>query len=247
MSAALKPYRIEALSGDGSDDGSAFFAPAGCRHTDILTEITRLRDELKPARAVTLDLVEAYRREISEVLILKGELEVVQSAINDTRREIASLRIGQPAQVGIQQLSGELGAVVQQTEFAANTIMTAAERIETEMSAIVTHIDSRTRAEAHVSVVMLEVSKLYEACNFQDLTGQRLSRVMDTFTFVERQIDKMMSIWGGISAIDHLLAAEAIARKEAEQAIGDQALANGPRIADDIGHVNQLEIDELFN
>ncbi len=136
---------------------------------------------------------------------------------------------------------------MQQTEVAANTILNSAERIETNMSAIILHIEDPTQAEQHVADVMMQVSQLYEACNFQDLTGQRLSRVMDTFQFVEQRIERMLTIWGGLSAIDHILKSEADAKRETELAIGDQALANGPQVAGTAGHVGQLEIDALFD
>jgi chemotaxis protein CheZ len=244
MSAAVRPYRIE-FNADHQDPG---FAPAACSHSsNVLAEIAKLREEMRPAKTVSVDLVEAYRREIAQVMELKNELEGMKHAIDDTRREVASLHVGRPAQVGIDQLSGELGFVVQQTETAANTILSAAEKIETEMVSIVEHIVSETRAEQHVRVVMNEVSKLYEACNFQDLTGQRIGRIVDTFGFIEAQINRMLDIWGGLSAIDHFLAFEESRRKEQEEAIGDQALANGPQVAGADGHVDQSEIDALFD
>jgi chemotaxis protein CheZ len=244
MSAALKPYRIE-LASDLDGHG---MAQQACGHsTSILAEIAKLREEIRPARTVSVDLVEAYRREIAQVMELKNELEGMKEAIDETRREVASLHVGRPAQVGIDQLSGELGFVVQQTETAANSILSAAEKIETEMVSIVEHIASEARAEQHVHIVMNEVSRLYEACNFQDLTGQRIGRIVDTFGFIEGQINRMLDIWGGLSAIDHFLAFEESRRKEQEEAIGDQALANGPQVNGAIGHVDQSEIDALFD
>jgi chemotaxis protein CheZ len=239
MTLAQRRFRIENSSGDLPPVGlSAAFA--ALRNDAASATKT-------PQPEISVDLLEAYRREIAEVMQLKSELEAIQHAIDETKVEIATLHIGRPAQVGIGQISGEIGAIVQQTEIAANTILNAAERIENKMSDIITHIDDRKYAEQHVSDVMMEVSQLYEACNFQDLTGQRLSRVMDTFGFVEQRIEKMLMIWGGLSAIDHLLKSEADAKREAELAIGDQALANGPQVTGTAGHVGQLEIDALFD
>jgi chemotaxis protein CheZ len=246
MGFAQKRFRIEGAGTVIAD--SPFAIPSAfAADDDLHHELARLRQDLQPQPAISVDLLEAYRREIAEVMQLKTELEGIRTAIEQTKVEIATLHIGRPAQVGIGQISGEIGAIVQQTELAANTILNAAERIESEMSAIIAHIDDKTLAERHVSDVMMEVSQLYEACNFQDLTGQRLSRVMDTFGFVEQRIDKMLHIWGGLSAIDHLLKSEADAKREAEHAIGDQALANGPQVTGTAGHVGQLEIDALFD
>jgi chemotaxis protein CheZ len=239
MAFAQRRFRIEQSNGDTQP----FTQPSS-----LASLRAGMGNTVKPHEPeISVDLIEAYRREIAEVMQLKSELEAIQHAIDETKVEIATLHIGRPAQVGIGQISGEIGAIVQQTEIAANTILNAAERIENKMSDIITHIDDRRYAEQHVSDVMMEVSQLYEACNFQDLTGQRLSRVMDTFGFVEQRIEKMLMIWGGLSAIDHLLQSEAEAKREAELAIGDQALANGPQVTGTGGHVGQLEIDALFD
>jgi chemotaxis protein CheZ len=246
MTSAHRPFRIEVALEADKPAGVEIPGHGPCGHGAILEEIARLREELRPTTIVTLDLVSAYRREIAEVMQLKGELEMMQRIISDTRREVSSLAAKRSAQVGIDQLSGELGMVVQQTESAANTILSSAERIESEMSAIIERLADPADAEAHVTVVMIEVSKLYEACNFQDLTGQRLNRVMETLLAVETRVAKMMSIWGGLTAIDHLLAVEEGERRAEEEALGDQSLAHGPAIAGDVGHVNQLEIDALF-
>jgi chemotaxis protein CheZ len=239
MAFAQRRFRIE-----GAYTGSE---PAQVPSRHVMAELHRLREEAHQEPEISVDLLEAYRREIAEVMQLKTELESIREAIDATKAEIASLHVGRPAQVGIGQISGEIGAIVQQTEMAATTILNSAERIENQMSAIISHIDDQATGERMVSDVMLEVSQLYEACNFQDLTGQRLSRVVDTFSFVEQRIGKMLQIWGGLSAIDHILKSEALAKRDAEHAIGDQALANGPQVAGTAGHVGQLEIDALFD
>jgi chemotaxis protein CheZ len=247
MAYAQRRFRIEQDFADQPAPGR-MTAEADMPAQSLLAQISRMADPGKPLHPeINVDLLEAYRREIAEVLQLKTELESIRSAIDETKVEIATLHVGRPAQVGIGQISGEIGAIVQQTEVAANTILNSAERIEAEMNAIIAQIDDRSIADQHVSSVMLEVGALYEACNFQDLTGQRLSRVMDTFCFVEQRIEKMLLIWGGLSAIDHLLKSEADAKREAELAIGDQALANGPQVTGTGGHVGQLEIDALFD
>jgi chemotaxis protein CheZ len=37
--------------------------------------------------------------------------------------------------------------------------------------------------------------QVFESCNFQDLTGQRISKVVATLKFIETHIIKMMDIW----------------------------------------------------
>ena len=81
--------------------------------------------------------------------------------------------------------------------------------------------------------------RIFEACNFQDLAGQRIAKVMATLKFVEERIARMMEIWGGIEAFKDLSAAAAE---------GDPAtvLLNGPKLDGDPGHASQDDIDAMF-
>ena len=85
------------------------------------------------------------------------------------------------------------------------------------------------------------VISIFEACNFQDLTGQRISKVMNTMKFIEQHIYEMMNIWGGIDAI------KAHATPIADTREGDAKLLNGPKLDGDVGHASQDDIDAMFN
>jgi chemotaxis protein CheZ len=84
------------------------------------------------------------------------------------------------------------------------------------------------------------VIKIFEACNFQDLTGQRITKVVATLKFIETHIVRMMEIWGGLEAFKDI-ETEKIAVRE-----GDTRLLNGPKIDGDAGHASQDDIDSLF-
>src|SRR5712671_1771522 len=84
------------------------------------------------------------------------------------------------------------------------------------------------------------VISIFEACNFQDLTGQRISKVMATMKFIENHITIMMDIWGGVDAIR--VHAPPIADDRASSA----RLLNGPKLDGDVGHASQNDIDALF-
>ena len=66
----------------------------------------------------------------------------------------------------------ELEAVVQATETAANQIMEAAEVIGDWV-----HSDRRDPAD--LAVVAEKVNAIFEACTFQDITGQRIRRAIE--------------------------------------------------------------------
>ena len=83
------------------------------------------------------------------------------------------------------------------------------------------------------------IVQIFEACNFQDLTGQRISKVVGTLRFVEERIIKMMDIWGGVETFKEI-------EVELEHRMGDQGLLNGPALDDDAGIASQDDIDALF-
>ncbi len=130
-------------------------------------------------------------------------------------------------------------AIVGGTSCATEDILNAAEEIDraNTLTALV-----KTEQERNLTRDILErVVQIFESCNFQDLTGQRINKVVATLKFIEDHIVKMMDIWGGIEALKDFTPV-AIAERD-----GDAKLLNGPRLADDAGHASQDDIDALFN
>ena len=79
----------------------------------------------------------------------------------------------------------ELEAVVQTTEAAANRIMEAAEGIAETMRT--TFPEGEAAAE-----IRRRIDAIFEACAFQDLTGQRVRRAIDHLRHVESALTGMM-------------------------------------------------------
>jgi chemotaxis protein CheZ len=120
-------------------------------------------------------VIEAYRKEIAEVYALRTELDGMKEAIASTKREIASLHRSEDQGKGMRRVAGELDAVVEATEEATTTILSACEEIETQASMLkAAGVD--TGNNDCVGAILERVVMLYEACNFQDLTGQRINR-----------------------------------------------------------------------
>ena len=98
------------------------------------------------------------------------------------------------------KVNGELGAVVGGTEQATQQILEAAESIDQAASAM-SKEHSPDQQKLLSEDIQERVISIFEACNFQDLTGQRISKVMSTMKFIEQHINAMMDIWGGVDAI----------------------------------------------
>lgn len=250
MALTMKRYRIEqnlsatplhptrAASTDVESGSATLEAPI----EEILATVRDLKRFMDPAQRVAGDVVEAYRREISEVYQLRAELDAMKDAITSTKREIASLYRSENEGKGMRRVAGELDAVVDATEQATTSILAAVEEVETQAN-MLKAAGVETGNNDCVGAILERVIVLYEACNFQDLTGQRINKIVNVLKFVEERLDKMIGVWGGLEAFKDLVPAETEAVKPEDD---HRSLLNGPKLEEDEGHVSQNDIDALF-
>ncbi len=171
---------------------------------------------------------------------LKAELDAMYEAINRTKHEIATLHTTGFKGKEMTRVTGELDAVVNGTAEATDGILTAAEEIDQLCSTLSPHLKDAQQSGI-VDDIQSRIILIFEQCNFQDLTGQRIQKVVNTLKFIEERINRMMDIWGGIDSFNDI-EVDTIAEKE-----GDAALLNGPKLATDINHASQDDIDALFS
>jgi chemotaxis protein CheZ len=248
-----KRFRIEeAFVGDMpmSVDGEI-----GPMHREIMSELRAIRAQMAhhghsltaptegPIARDVADaqaLLETYRAQIEQCEKLKVELDLIHDAISRTKREIAVLHGKSFEGNEMAKVTGELGAVVGGTEQATQQILEAAESIDQSASAL-SKVTSPDQQKLLSEEIQERVVSIFEACNFQDLTGQRISKVMATMKFIENHIMVMMDIWGGVDAI------RAHAPPMVDEREGDSRLLNGPKLDGDVGHASQNDIDALFD
>jgi chemotaxis protein CheZ len=135
------------------------------------------------------------------------------------------------------RVTNELDAVVLGTEGATETILAAAEAIDERAGNLAAKLKGDDQGLAND--IQEHTIQIFEACNFQDLTGQRITKVVGTLRFVEERIIKMMDIWGGVESFKEI-------EVELEHRMGDQSLLNGPALDEDQGIASQDDIDALF-
>ncbi len=205
----------------------------------ILHELGELKRLIKPQQEVSTAVVDDYRRQVSEAMALKNELDSIYTAINDTKKEIASLHLSGFQGQEMNRVTDELGAIVNGTEGATEAILAAAEAIDEANSTLAARLTGVNRDLA--ADVSENVIQIFEACNFQDLTGQRITKVVNVLRFIEERVTRMMDIWGGM---EHFANIEVDSMPTRE---GDAALLNGPSLATDADTVSQDDIDALFN
>ncbi len=231
--ATRKVFRIEAIANGGGDPADR----AESRHREMLAEIRSLKSLVQPAQEIGEKALEQLRRDQHEAMKIKAEMDLIYEAINRTKREIATLHVSGCNGQELSRVTNELDAVIFGTEQATETILAAAEAIDERaqtLSAKLKGVNQDIAADIQENTL-----KIFEACNFQDLTGQRISKVVGALRFVEERIIKMMEIWGGVESFKEL-------EIELEHRLGDQSLLNGPALETDSGIASQDDIDALF-
>jgi chemotaxis protein CheZ len=84
-------------------------------------------------------------------------------------------------------------------------------------------------------------TKIFEACNFQDITGQRITKVVETLKHIDAKIEALVKAMGE----EIHRAGGAQAPKHVHGADPDKGLLNGPQLPGNA--VSQDEIDKLLS
>lgn len=231
MSAMRRPFRIEGAMGVESRRDPMDISPLEGQLARIFDELVQVRGEIE--RFKSRD--PAVDRERDRNVLWTG-IETIQDAIRNTKLEIATLHAEGPRGERLLRATSELEAVVTDTEQATETILSSAELIESLTKSLLKRLEGEDLEYARA--IQAEVVKTFEACNFQDITGQRIRKVVKLLVFIEERVTRMTDIWGGAELVAQ---AAGIMQRE-----GDEALLNGPALASDIDVVSQDDIDSLF-
>jgi chemotaxis protein CheZ len=118
---------------------------------------------------------------------LYREVEQLADFIHAAKREIAALRPVNASERHLQMATDELDAVVEATAVATGTILGAAEEIERRVHPLPVTV---------AQPITAEVTRIYEACNFHDITGQRITKVVGALKHIEERIDSLLMAFG---------------------------------------------------
>jgi hypothetical protein len=121
-----------------------------------------------------------------------------------------------PQADGMMRIADELAAVTAGTAQATQKILAAAEEIDQLADNLSAALKGRLEQELAQDIAD-SVLRIFEACNFQDMIGQRVAKVMKTLT-----------------------------QKDAGPAADAGPDLHGPRLDSDKGHLSQSEIDAMF-
>lgn len=184
---------------------------------------------------VLISTMEAYFQSIDTSIY--DECRSISEFIDNAKVEIASITPkGMPGEK-LPRAGMELDAIVQHTEEATNTIMESAETIMNEIN----KGEGKTDTDALQDPVM----QIFEACSFQDITGQRISKVVETLNLIEERVEKLRKMLGmsDDELAAHLEKNKAEAKDERTPDEGPRA--EGPALEGE--GIDQSAVDELLS
>jgi chemotaxis protein CheZ len=245
MPVRQKTFRIEQTNPSREPPSLPPEGAGSALQHQVLNELKALRDliEQRPpavaARIESESTSKCDRVSVSALNTLRSETDSIHRAISHTMQELMSLHFGAFSDAGAGRASRELDAVVTGTERATQQILEATEAIDEAANTLSASL-KHAQDQAHAADIRDHVVRIFEACNFQDLSGQRIAKVLATLTFVEDRVVRMLEIWGGRDTLEDFADA-------ARTAIDHEPkLAAGPKLDGDAGHVTQQEIDAMF-
>jgi chemotaxis protein CheZ len=160
---------------------------------------------------------------------LLSEVEALGRTISTAKAEIAALRVDDITVSHIPFATDELDAIVAHTASATNAILTSCEILDAVGAASAGEIAAKLTDAT---------TRIYEACSFQDITGQRITKIVATLKAIEEKVASIIAAFGDRSDIttDTLPVVSPIA--------AEVSLLNGPQLP--TAAMDQSDIDRLL-
>lgn len=193
-----------------------------------------------PADGPSQQEIDEVNRRSDELRLVKNEIRALSVCIQQTKDEIAALYRSQGETNRLNAVSDELGGIVQDTEKATARILEHVEHID--------HAAQNIRSAANdtyitgaADEVLEHVVQVFESCNFQDLTGQRINKVVNTLRYIDERIHKVIEIWGDEDFLN--LDAEEDPRGQDNL----ERMVSRTREETEAERISQDDIDKLFD
>ena len=160
---------------------------------------------------------------------LLAEIEELGRTIAAAKAEIAALKVDDINASHIPSATDELDAIVAHTAAATESILEVCETLD-DVAAKIDQDDPRGREGA--AKLQEATTKIYEACSFQDITGQRITKVVATLKTIEVKVASIINTFGHRGDVPVIPASS------------EAALLNGPQLPGMA--MGQTDIDKLL-
>jgi chemotaxis protein CheZ len=207
--------------------------PDGRMADPIMDQLAQARDRYSVAdRDMVVEVVTAVLTTMSGDLnaaetSLLGEVEALGRTIAAAKVEIAALKVDDIRDRDIPFATDELDAIVQHTAVATNAILESCELLDEVATAVSGEAAARLQDA---------VTKIYEACSFQDITGQRITKVVATLKTIEAKVAQIITTFG--------VKTEKTEAGDSETEAAPVELLNGPQLPSNA--MDQSDIDKLL-
>lgn len=173
-----------------------------------------------------------------------AELEDLANYIRHAKEEIAAIKPKDISTDHIPRATDELDAVVGATEEATNKIMDVCDEISTIAGVV---------GEENGEKLINCTTKIFEACNFQDITGQRITKVVQTLKHIDTKVEALLQALGDEihcgtqSGSSHggMTTTPRNTTPAATTADPDKQLLNGPQLPS--AAIDQATIDKMLS
>lgn len=198
------------------------------------TEAARVPLSSEEVAGIVRDVVASMTGDVTvSDLKFYAELEELASYIRHAKQEIADIKPKEISASHIPHATDELDAVVGATEDATNKIMDVCDTIGS--------IAAQCAPDVNEQLVAC-TTRIFEACNFQDITGQRITKVVQTLKYIDTKVEALLEALG-----------EEIRREGTDGSHGrpqsdadfEKSLLNGPQLPEKA--IDQAAIDKLMS
>jgi chemotaxis protein CheZ len=195
----------------------------------LLTSMVAMREQkgeisLQDVGGIFMQMASSLNPSASVVdNFMHQEIARLAQYINNAKQEIFSIQTNDKAEDAIFDASQHLDEVIKSTEEATNTIMDAADVVQNLISGVGGEKEKQ---------IMEATTRIYDACTFQDITGQRINKVITLLANIEERIGKLNSLFGAEPQMGENNS-EKTAKPAGEIVLpkDDKDLLNGPQLA----------------
>ncbi|MBN8892996.1 MAG: protein phosphatase CheZ [Rhodospirillales bacterium] len=119
--------------------------------------------------------------------MLLSEVEELGQTIATAKAEIAALKVDDITASHIPSATDELDAIVAHTAAATDAILETCETLD--------QVGAGLSGEA-AQHLQDATTRIYEACSFQDITGQRITKVVATLKAIDAKVAQIVGAFG---------------------------------------------------
>ncbi len=179
------------------------------------------------------------RKEQLDPAYLSENLNKLFAFVEKVRNEIAALDLAEKESDPdlFKAMNKLLDGILEATTDASEKIMSAVEKnnVAIENLQASTSDDEQSKA---IEQIIDGHNEIFEACAFQDLTGQRVTQLSKSVHYIEERIAALRELWGK----EELDKINIESKKELTE---DEKLLNGPQVKAEA--LDQADIDAMFD